>query len=97
MKWGFDKGIWDSFGAKYPLEYSFESHPHALICGCSGSGKSYSTLYELSQFIFDSYIRGIKPIVYVCDFIHCTMLETSAMRAWKSFTSNLQSQGRMGL
>ena len=68
MKWGFDKRIWNSFGEKYPLEYPFESHPHALICGCSGSGKSYSTLYELSQFIFDSYIRGIKPIVYVCDF-----------------------------
>lgn len=68
MKWGFDKGIWDSFGAKYPLEYSFESHPHALICGCSGSGKSYSILYELSQFIFDSYTYGIKPIVYICDF-----------------------------
>ena len=68
MKWGFDKGIWDSFGAKYPLEYPFESYPHALICGCSGSGKSHSILYELSQFISDSYNLGIKPIVYVCDF-----------------------------
>ena len=68
MKCGFDKGIWDSFGAKYPLEYPFESYPHALICGCSGSGKSHSILYELSQFISDSYNLGIKPIVYVCDF-----------------------------
>ena len=68
MKWGYIKSTWDYYGRKFSLEHPFESHPHALICGCSGSGKSQTILYEMAQFLLDCHEKGIIPVVYVCDF-----------------------------
>lgn len=68
MIWGYDKKIWDSLGVKYPLKYPFESYTHVLLTGASGSGKSISTLLELSEFLQDCYYNSILPVVYICDF-----------------------------
>ncbi|PKM53186.1 MAG: hypothetical protein CVV00_13580 [Firmicutes bacterium HGW-Firmicutes-5] len=46
MNWGYDYDTLSEYGLKHPIEIPIESHPHALITGASGSGKSTAVLYS---------------------------------------------------
>lgn len=64
---GFDYDTWYGYGEKTPIiaDISTHTNSHTLICGMSGSGKSYLT----NQYLARLYIQGGKDSkVYFADF-----------------------------
>lgn len=64
MRFAYDLDIFYEVGITIPINLDLDSHPHALLTGGSGSGKSYSLLYLLGQMM-KSYPN---IVVYFCDF-----------------------------
>ena len=64
---GFNYDTWYGYGDKIPIIADMSSHTnsHTLICGMSGSGKSYLT----NQYLARLYIQGGKNSkIYFADF-----------------------------
>ena len=64
---GFDYDTWYGYGEKMPIiaDMSTNTNSHTLICGMSGSGKSYLT----NQYLARLYIQGGKDSkIYFADF-----------------------------
>lgn len=61
MLWGYNTG---GGTIPSPVKLSVESHPHALITGGSGSGKSYALQYLIGCILQDISISDF----YICDF-----------------------------
>lgn len=62
--WGYNLIIWEEYAQKMPLNFMVSSHPHALISGKSGSGKSTAIL-----FLIGKLIQVNEDIVlYILDF-----------------------------
>ena len=51
MKFGYDMEIWQKSEIAVPITLDIKAYCHALICGSSGSGKSYALLYLLKQLL----------------------------------------------
>lgn len=64
MIWGYDREIYHRYGLAAPIELAAASHPHALITGGSGSGKSYALLFLLGKLLQEHP----DTVVYACDF-----------------------------
>lgn len=60
---GYSLPDWRDIGEKVRLELSPISHPHILLTGASGSGKSNACLWLLSNFI-----KTMPNSVYMLDF-----------------------------
>lgn len=64
---GYDYNSWQGYGEKFAItaDMSTNTNSHALICGMSGSGKSYLT----NQYLARLYIQGGKDSkIYFADF-----------------------------
>lgn len=51
MNFGFDLEIWRKSEIAVPILLNIKTYCHTLICGSSGSGKSYALLYLLKQLL----------------------------------------------
>ena len=51
MNFGFDLEIWQKSEIAVPIQLNIKTYCHALICGSSGSGKSYALLFLLKQLL----------------------------------------------
>lgn len=64
ITFGYDREAYVQYGIKIPIKIPISSHPHALITGSSGSGKSMTLL-----FLIGKLLQSAPDIVlYVCDF-----------------------------
>lgn len=59
IKLGYDLPLWEEHHVKQPLYVAFDKNLHWQICGNSGSGKSYFTLYALRNVLME-YRADIK-------------------------------------
>lgn len=64
MVWAYDRDTAYDVQMKLPVESSIDSHPHALLTGSSGSGKSVALLFLLGKRLQ----ADPDTCVYVCDF-----------------------------
>ena len=64
MVWAYDRDTAYDFQMKLPVESGIDSHPHALLTGSSGSGKSVALLFLLGKRLQ----ADPDTCVYVCDF-----------------------------
>lgn len=64
MVWAYDRATAYDFQMKLPVESGIDSHPHALLTGSSGSGKSVALLFLLGKRLQ----ADPDTCVYVCDF-----------------------------
>lgn len=60
MIWGYDL---NELPNKIPLRYSIVSHPHALITGATGTGKTNTLL-----FLINNYLKLYAGSLWLCDF-----------------------------
>ena len=51
MNFGFDMEIWQKSEIAVSIQLDIKTYCHALICGSSGSGKSYALLFLLKQLL----------------------------------------------
>ena len=51
MNFGYDLAIWQKAEIAVPIQLDLKTYCHALICGSSGSGKSYALMYLLKQLL----------------------------------------------
>lgn len=65
MTWGYNQKILQETHQKINITLPLETHPHALITGPSGSGKSKALLYLLGRVLFKV---SSNMEIYVCDF-----------------------------
>ena len=68
MRWGYIRG---AGGMPVPLELPIFTHLNSIICGSSGSGKSYGILYLIGNLLQDAP----DTILYICDFKNSQELE----------------------
>lgn len=61
---GYLKEPYQKYGLAMPIKLGIASHPHVLITGSSGSGKSQAVLFLLGKLL--QAAPGIE--VHVCDF-----------------------------
>lgn len=66
MNFGFDKEIWEKTGISVVVNLDPTVYTHVLLTGGSGSGKSYSLLYLLKQYVKE-HIE-----LWLCDFKNST-------------------------
>lgn len=66
--WGFDRKILVNDGISDPVFLGSESHPHALITGSSGSGKSQALLFICGRMIQKFYEQKKDMDFRLCDF-----------------------------
>lgn len=64
---GYDYDMWVGYGQKQPIsvDASTKNNTHTLICGMSGSGKSYLTNQYLARICLHG---GKESVVYFADF-----------------------------
>lgn len=64
---GYDYDVWYAFSDKCPvtIDTSIRSNSHTLICGMSGSGKSYLTNQYFARICL---YGGKETVVYFADF-----------------------------
>ncbi|WP_315671954.1 hypothetical protein [Clostridium sp. 19966] len=64
---GYDYDKWYGYGVKQPIitDISVKSNSHALLCGMSGSGKSYATNIIFAKI---SNACNSDGVVYFADF-----------------------------
>ncbi len=63
MKYGFLLRPWQEEGVAIPIRLELNSHPHMLLTGSSGSGKSYALIYLLGMLVKEEAID-----ITFCDF-----------------------------
>lgn len=63
MKYGFLFRPWQEEGVAIPIRLELNSHPHMLLTGSSGSGKSYALTYLLGMLVKEEAID-----ITFCDF-----------------------------
>lgn len=64
MAWGYNHKIILETGQHINISLPVETHPHALITGSSGSGKSYALCYLLGELVKTEE----NITVYFCDY-----------------------------
>ena len=64
MMWGYYRSYYNEHGLTLPINIDISSHPHALITGSSGSGKSVSLLFLIGVMLKSN--PNIIP--FICDF-----------------------------
>lgn len=64
MIFGYELEAFSKYGLAIPIKLGLASHPHALISGSSGSGKSKSLLFLIGKLL--QAFLGIS--IYLCDF-----------------------------
>lgn len=64
IKWGYNQKILLETEQKIYVSLPIETHPHALITGSSGSGKSYALLYLLGELVKTEN----NATIYLADF-----------------------------
>lgn len=62
--WGYNLIIWEEYAQKIPLNFKVSSHPHALISGKSGSGKSTAILFLIGKLMQ----MNENIVLYILDF-----------------------------
>lgn len=62
---GYDLLAWEKYGKRLPIAVPIQENPHWLICGSSGSGKSYFVLWLLRNLLREE-IDNL--VLYFCDF-----------------------------
>lgn len=70
---GYDFDKWYGYGIKQPIvtDISTKTNSHIILCGMSGSGKSYATnrlLTALGNFSLSNDMQGGQGKVYMADF-----------------------------
>ena len=65
IKVGYNWDIWDRRAIRLPIAIPYLTNIHWLICGNSGSGKSYFVLYLLRNLL---QCLGDKVTLWFCDF-----------------------------
>ena len=68
--WGFDRNILILDDISDPILLGSGSHPHALITGGSGSGKSQSLLFIIGRMLQAFCQNKISVDFRLCDFKH---------------------------
>lgn len=64
ISYGYDLQKYEDYGVKSPVLLPLKSHPHILIVGSSGSGKSKALVYLLGKLIQ----ACPDIIIWLCDF-----------------------------
>lgn len=64
---GYDQDKWQGYGVKEPIltDISTNTNSHILLCGMSGSGKSYATNLLFAKIC---KVTGLQGKVYFADF-----------------------------
>ena len=64
---GYDYDAWYGYGERVPIyaDATTRNNSHTLICGISGSGKSYLTNQYLARICLHG---GEKSVLYFADF-----------------------------
>lgn len=65
IKVGFLLDLWDRRAVRLPISIPYLTNIHWLICGNSGSGKSYFVLYLLRNLLQS---LGDRIVLWFCDF-----------------------------
>lgn len=67
---GYDFDKWYGYGVKEPIVtgVSTKTNSHTILCGMSGSGKSFATSILLAKIGSTSCISGLQGKVYFADF-----------------------------
>lgn len=66
--WGFDRKTLVNDGIPHPILLGSGSHPHALITGSSGSGKSQALLFIIGRMLQEFYRQKEEIDFRLCDF-----------------------------
>lgn len=61
---GYQKGPYYQYGLRIPIRMGIATHPHLLLTGASGSGKSYALLFLLGRLLQ----ACPETVLYFCDF-----------------------------
>lgn len=83
MVWAYDRATAYDFQMKLPVESGIDSHPHALLTGSSGSGKSVALLFLLGKRLQ----ADPDTCVYVCDFKNSADFRFLAKKNYSYFFS----------
>lgn len=59
IRTGYDLDMWERYGQRMPIDFNLSKNLHGLVCGSSGSGKSYLILMLLRNFLLE-YKSDIK-------------------------------------
>ncbi len=90
---GYDCNIWHAYGIKEAIsvECSLRANCHCLVCGMSGSGKSYATLWHLSNF-YKAYQGRCKMyfLDYKCEDSYSFMRNCSRYFSYKETINALE-------
>lgn len=62
---GYDLLTWEKYGKRLPIAVLIRENPHWLVCGSSGSGKSYFVLWLLRNLLRE---EADNIELYFCDF-----------------------------
>jgi len=92
IKAGYDLDAYEKYSLKLPVCISLQKCPHWLICGNSGSGKSYLTLMLLRN-VLKEFLEDVK--LWILDFkssedFSCliTIPAQTAETDWKTIIMN---------
>lgn len=66
--WGFDREVLGQYNISDPVFLGSGSHPHALITGSSGSGKSQALLFIIGRMLQAFYENDEEVDFRLCDF-----------------------------
>ena len=64
VQWGYFLNLWNKYQKKVPVLLDPSTHPHALISGKSGSGKSTAILFLIGKLMQ----MNEDIVVYILDF-----------------------------
>ena len=64
VQWGYLLNLWNKYQKKVPVLLDPSTHPHALISGKSGSGKSTAILFLIGKLIQ----KNEDTVLYILDF-----------------------------
>lgn len=64
MVWGFIREYFEKYGLATCIKLGVASHPHALITGASGCGKSKTVLFLIGKLL----LSNPEIVLYLCDF-----------------------------
>lgn len=57
MKIGYDLKVWQAYNLKQSIEINPVTHTHCLICGSTGSGKSYALKWLLRNLVTTEKVK----------------------------------------
>lgn len=64
MQWGYLVDMWDKYQKMIPVLLGSSTHPHALISGKSGSGKSTALIFLIGKLVQ----MNEDIVIYILDF-----------------------------